>query len=517
MTARLTFRLFSVVGVLSSVAGCGVGQDGIAPPLDEILLPAGLAVDPNGDWLYVVNANGDLRYNAGTLTAVDLRKAVEDRSDPAAAAWATCTRTRFTGDEEVADRFCCRDMVDDRVLNCNDRGYVKADTTVKIGSFGGAMVLQRDPELATRRRLYLTVRAEPSITFADVTVDDSGPRIRCTGERGSDTGTAPMNASCDDNWRIRRPSNSEVYANVLPEEPHTLALNEELGILFVGHLAQAVNGQIVGGGVSSIDVCGGPDVASSPRFRNVSRTVFPGAASQSVTDLSLNGTGPNAPLFAIERSGSEIEELVLRDASQGTCDLAAPRTNLPDVDLSVVPGQRILSSAFQPAGTSLRGLVLSPGAVAAMQGTTCTGSATSCRQEAYVLHRNEGTSDPAALVVLDRRPDETGQPANRPVAVVEVCLGPTDLQMHDAGRGNMLYVTCFEGGQMYVIDPALLEVTAIIETGRSPNALVFSPDGQTAYVANYADNSISVIDLVPGSPTEFRVVQRLGFPHAVTE
>jgi sugar lactone lactonase YvrE len=81
----------------------------------------------------------------------------------------------------------------------------------------------------------------------------------------------------------------------------------------------------------------------------------------------------------------------------------------------------------------------------------------------------------------------------------------------------MLYVTCFEGGQIYVIDPALSAAAAIIEAGRGPNALVFAPDGTTAFVADYADNALSVIDLQPGSDTEYRVVQRIGYPHAVTE
>jgi DNA-binding beta-propeller fold protein YncE len=48
--------------------------------------------------------------------------------------------------------------------------------------------------------------------------------------------------------------------------------------------------------------------------------------------------------------------------------------------------------------------------------------------------------------------------------------------------------------------------------------LTFSPADKTvAFVADYADNNVSVIDLAPGSETEYMVVQRLGFPHAVTE
>lgn len=517
MAERSTFSRLSVVSVLLSLAGCGVGQNGIDPPLDRISLPGGLAADPSGDWLYVLNSNGDLRYNAGTLTALDLRKVREDRSAAVASTWPACTKTHFTSNEDVPARACCRDETNDHILNCNDRGYVKSDATVLLGSFGGAMVVQQDPLLSSRRRLYMIVRGDSSITFTDVLVGDTGPQIRCTGDRGADPATAPRNASCDDNWRIQRPSNAEAFADALGDESHSLVLNDALGVLFVGHLAVKVNNEMVGGGVSSIDVCGGPQVKSAPLFRNFSRTAFAGAATQSVTTLSLNGTDANAPLFAIQRTGAEVDQLVLRDPNSGRCDLAAPRTDVANVDLSVVPGEKVFSSVFEPAGNSIRGFVLSPGATAAMEDKPCTGSATDCRQRAYVLHRNDAAADPAALVVLDRTPDQAGRPANLPISTIEVCTGPSSLYMHDAGRGNMLYVTCFEGGQLYIIDPELLSLAAAIDTGRGPNNLIFAPDGQTAYVGAYADNSVAVIDLAPGSPTEFRVVQRIGFPHAVTE
>jgi DNA-binding beta-propeller fold protein YncE len=82
----------------------------------------------------------------------------------------------------------------------------------------------------------------------------------------------------------------------------------------------------------------------------------------------------------------------------------------------------------------------------------------------------------------------------------------------------LLYITCFEGGQIYVVDPQASLVKAIIEAGHGPTALTFSPTDPTiAFVASYADNSVSVIDLRPESQTEYMVVQRLGFPHAVTQ
>ncbi len=87
------------------------------------------------------------------------------------------------------------------------------------------------------------------------------------------------------------------------------------------------------------------------------------------------------------------------------------------------------------------------------------------------------------------------------------------MQRHDTGRGERLFVTCFESGQIYVVDPEPLTVTDVITVGRGPNTLVFSPtDPGLAYVAGFADNNVAVLDLHPGSPTEYRVIQRIGFP-----
>ncbi|HEX6279163.1 MAG TPA: YncE family protein [Pyrinomonadaceae bacterium] len=52
---------------------------------------------------------------------------------------------------------------------------------------------------------------------------------------------------------------------------------------------------------------------------------------------------------------------------------------------------------------------------------------------------------------------------------------------------------------MAIIDPATMTVTGKVPTGDGPHEVVLSPDGKTAYVANYGNqqpgNSISIIDI----------------------
>jgi DNA-binding beta-propeller fold protein YncE len=91
------------------------------------------------------------------------------------------------------------------------------------------------------------------------------------------------------------------------------------------------------------------------------------------------------------------------------------------------------------------------------------------------------------------------------------------LKWHDAGRGPRLFVDCYEGGQVNVVDPNLMALEATIDVGAGPADLQFTAgDPTTAYVAAYANNNIAVLDLRPGSPTEYRVVQRIGFVRTST-
>src|SRR6185436_9231244 len=162
-------------------------------------------------------------------------------------------------------------------------------------------------------------------------------------------------------------------------------------------------------------------------------------------------------------------------------------------------GRRFTSSAFATHNADLRGLVLDEDS-----------------QKAWVLHRQyavRGMFNPPSVVAIDRHPDEHGLPVNQPIGVLEVCNGPNRMVRHDAGRGPRLFINCFENGQIYVVEPDLLSVEAIIEVGTGPVDFVFAEnEPSVAYVAGFANNNVSVVDLKPGSVTEYRVLQRLGFP-----
>jgi DNA-binding beta-propeller fold protein YncE len=494
---------------LAAAGGCNFGQSGIEPPPNRVFLPAGIVADRDEKLLYVVNSNSDLRYNAGTLAVVDLNRANAVLAQAQVSPFPICAKTRFSRTEAVTDDYCCRDLTDSNLLNCNEPQFIQADATIALGSFGSAVQLQRfnrvanDPTSEVVRRLFVAVRAEPSITYADVTVQGGQAAIRCTGPRQGGS-PQPPGAYCDDNWRIRRPAGVTAGALVLPEEPHALHLDDSFKILYAGHLTVIANGQVQGGGVSTVDVCD-PQSESSVRFAGLARTTFlPASLSQAVAALSQSAPAdpatPASPtVYATARYSAAISGMVLRDPSQAGCTGR-------ERDLTMVTAEAFYSPAFLPRGADIRGILFS-----------ADGS------RAYVLHRNDADSaaNPPAIAVLDRTPLDDGTVSNTPLAVLEVCNGPTAMQMYPTGQGERrgrIYVTCYDDGQILVVDPDTLTIAAVIDAGAGPTSLVFSQvDPGFAYVASYVNSHLSVIDLRPGSPTENHVILRIGLPHGYGE
>lgn len=474
-----------------------------------------MAIDPSGEFLYVVNSNSDLRFNAGTVVALPALGPDDVSAIRALPTTQRCSKTRFSRTEAVPDSFCCVDITDSSVVNCNEPQFIESDATIETGSFGGPIAIQgfrRNGEDV--RRLFVAVRAEPSITYADVTFreEEDGKKVamRCTGPHDGGSSAQPKNAFCDDNWRVRRPGGATPGELVLPEEPHSLWFDEASQTLVVGHLTVSANAQVLGGGVSTLDVCH-PELETDDsyrvRFAGLSRKTFlPESLSQAVAGLSApwedTGAATNnqvrSVVFATSRYSAAISGMVFRTApTEGDCDPSTAR------DLTLVPGENFFSPAFLPNGSDVRSIVFS-----------------SDGERAFVLHRNssDSVSNPAAIAVLDRRPLPDGTPANRPITVLQVCNGPSTMQMNDVGRGERLFVTCYDDGWLYVIDPVALVTTGIVDVGASPIALTFSPTGNgIAYVASFVNSHLSVIDFRPGSPTENRTILRIGLPHGYGE
>ena len=123
-------------------------------------------------------------------------------------------------------------------------------------------------------------------------------------------------------------------------------------------------------------------------------------------------------------------------------------------------------------------------------------------RRSFVLQR----TPPALIGFLDSTPTD----------VLETCGSPTFLdQATSVGVGPRLFVTCFADGEIYVFDPTVPRLVTTFRVGRGPAGLVFDEHRPVAYAVGFGDNNVSVIDLQPGSATEYQVIQRIGFPRTI--
>jgi DNA-binding beta-propeller fold protein YncE len=124
---------------------------------------------------------------------------------------------------------------------------------------------------------------------------------------------------------------------------------------------------------------------------------------------------------------------------------------------------------------------------------------------------------PPGLVLIDTSLED-GLPRNEIIDAVALCPEPSLLYMKKVGGANRAFVVCFAAGTAYVVDTDALRVVDTILLGQGPNAMAFALDDPTqplAFVANYVENVIGVIDLLPGSPTEHQLIARIGYPSPV--
>jgi hypothetical protein len=420
--------------------------------------------------------------------------------------------------------FCCWDLLDPNILNCDERLYIQSDATVSIGSFAAQMVWQSycdDPCLNydTKKtcladpnggRLLIGVRGDTSLTYVDVLPTGQNnvaphPAFHCTDTGATDTAT-PSLAECDQ--KVVDTSSSltiesgdpQAPATSLPDEPYALALDDDpvsgRGYLYVGHLVGNTSTQDTGG-VSLFNVSGTGLVAPGgpyppPTFIAPFGSPFPPSSAGlfGVTALKLYpplgaDSTSSKQLFVSSRYVPLVSSMVPLGPSICAGD---------DNDDVLVPAGNTLSSNL--VGSEMRGVEFiapaAPGDYA---------------RRAYALQRV-----PPDLVGFDIADNYAGGTVVTATDVLETCSSPTFLYQHDAGDGPRLYVNCFDTGEVYVFDPAGPTLLTTFSVGRGPAGMVFDVARPLAYVIDFSQNDVSVVDLAPGSPTQYHLIQRLGFP-----
>ena len=394
-----------------------------------------------------------------------------------------------------------------------------------IGSFAALMVWQSycdDPCLAyhgttnmplacqadpSAGRLLIGVRGDTSLTYVDVAPvglqgnTASHPAFHCTG----DVATTSM-AEC--NQKVVDTSSSlavesgdpQAPATTLPDEPYALALDKARGYLYVGHLVGSTSVQDTGG-VSLFDVSGTGFIAAdefppAPRFIAPFGSPFPPSSSGlfGVTALKLHeplGVAPdpnNRQLFVSSRYVPLVTAMVPIGPS-----ICAGDQN----DDVLVPSGNTLNSNL--VGSEMRGVeFIDPLAGKRTPATPSGPTRSSACRPTWSASTSPTTSRAARP---PRRPT-----CSRPARARPFSTSTT------SGDGPRLFVNCFDTGEVYVFDPSGPTLLTTFAVGRGPAGMVFDTARPLAYVLDFSQNDVSVVDLAPGSPTQYHVIQRLGFP-----
>jgi len=373
---------------------------------------------------------------------------------------------------------------------------------------------------STDDRLLLGVRGDTSLTYIDVTSqgDATPPELRCVTDETM-PGTAAVAgtfATCDDAHRIVQ-ADSALAAPMedpmssplvpLPDEPYALAIEYDDGLLYIGHLTGST-ARPFSGGFSLFDIAPRGDGAlDAPRFiapfnSPVGSNSF-GAVGTTAMNVHRNQFGGD-DVFASSRYVPAVASL----GTTATCPTVGA-----DVREIAAFGSGINYSS-PLGGSETRGVQFLDD-VEFLDDPDPTKHID--RNRAFVLQRS-----PPTLI---------GFVASNMAAsdFLETCGSPTFLDKYPQRDPNApfandppetrLFVTCFADGEVYVYDPFVPQLVKTFPVGRGPSGLVFDDTldangekRQVAYVVGFGDNNISVIDLKPGSPSQYSVVQRIGFP-----
>lgn len=492
---------FALLAVALAACHVDVNDPGTDPPAQNLYFPSGLAVDPDRSFLYVSNNNSDLRYGGGTVQVIDL-------------SYFQAEVARFRAGQST-DGLCRHDPLDPSVVVCGQTNPAEQKPNaqcnpyvveaVRVGNFAGNMILQKLDDKT--RELWVSVRGDPSVTRIDVDTSGDTPSLRCfdAPPPGRLSCGRPQVAptGCEPNWLVQNylctqnggasSGNCQMFANSnlptsLPTEPFGMALDE--GTLANGDpYHRLLVSHLSGGQVSIIDVHN----RSNPQLLYVSDPFFEADTTKRHGAFALAAQHPGqASSLWYMTSNIEATVSVFRVADVGVV------ITQPQVAFTL--------SAWFAAGTDIRAIAF------AHDGN-----------RAFLTENN-----PPSVVVIDTHPQPgggagqgaLGNPANQVVDIIDVCQEPSNMRVRDvtvegapgtpSRVGTQLWVVCFLSNQLMVVDPDAREVLSTIQVGRGPNDVAF--DAHHAYVTNFSESTISVIDLDPGSLTQYRQVAKIGIP-----
>jgi DNA-binding beta-propeller fold protein YncE len=426
------------------LAGCTASSEEVRPKADELFFPTGAAVSPDERFLFVANANSELRFDSGTVSVIDL-----DLVDRTIADWEASGALATD---------CEMDPDHRETQSCRENGFIIGDASARIGNFATDIAVQ-DTGNGTLR-LIVPTRGDPSIAWLDF----DGSRLSCNStEQGF--------ALCDEAHRLANVHNDPDLP-LVPDEPFDAYADSSGQFAVVTHLTT--------GAVTLIDSPAGGNAVVADVLSGLFAT-DPASGLRGATGVAgIPKSNPNGGMiYVASRSEDRIQTLTV----------GKPVNEAPPF---LIPGNYFfLDFVGSVAGNSTdsRGITFSPSG-----------------DRMYLINRK-----PPSLQIYDTSLGPTGFPKNMGVGATDICRQASTLAVMDTGDGERAYVTCFQDGELYVVDPrGLSSVENIVSVGRGPYSVVAAPNRKKIYVTNFLEDTVVVLDVSPTSKYYNRVVLRIG-------
>jgi DNA-binding beta-propeller fold protein YncE len=353
---------------------------------------------------------------------------------------------------------CTQDTDHIETITCEDSPFISAQAGVRVGNFATDIAVQ--DRGSGRLRLIIPTRGDPSIAWADW----DGTQLSCnSGAEGF--------ALCDDRHRLSFAATDPDIG--IPAEPFGVFADSANEFAMVTHLTT--------GAVTLIDSPADGDAV----ITDVQQSVF-------LPDPNTGLRGSTGVAGRTPTSAGDIVYVASRSEDRiATFTVGRPVNGAPPFLLD--GNYFFLDSVGGNTGnsTDTRGMTFSP-----------TGNAM------YLVNRK-----PPSLQIWDTSLDETGFPKNKPIGATDICRQGSTIAVADSGDGERAYVTCFQDGQLYIVDPrSTVQAEDIVLVGRGPYSVVAAPTRKKVFVTNFLEDTIVVIDTTPNAPTRNRVVLRIGIP-----
>lgn len=445
-------------------AGCMPGTAGIEPPSDELIYPVGLAMTPSGRYLVALNSNFDLKYNAGTLVAIDVSDLAEALPSEA------CP-------DGENDQRKCHLKVTDPVSRCSADGgecflhesaLIFKKDTVFLGAFASDLEVTPKGD-----RLLIPVRGSRAILIVDMESTAAAHDVLDCGQ-----GTSGRECGNDHQVVDSGKSGDGIPDVTLPIEPYEVtsfdyeardANGDVVWITTYGAATHLASGEVSLFQIAEQDARTGQETGLAPTLVATVGNVIPGASGIATNPLSRDVDSSRAgEIYVTGRHDSSPDIAVLKLLTGGG---TGPTHNNPYFN---VVGRISLGQDLYSA-TDARGIAI-----------------TSDGQRGYMV-----TREPSSLLAIDLAGRQMmGQ------TVVGAEPSSVYLYEHDGGTPDdpsddrtFAFVLCFSIDRVYIIETSTMELLTTRTTGAGPQALTVDRERGRVYIANFRESTISVLTI----------------------